>query len=595
MASAAAASDVSDGPVLSLINKRIRNLRKKLNRIVRLEKSLAQGTSAIKNEDQEELLKSKPTIVAAINELENFRQPLSIAVDEEINLAIQHRQIEASETNRKVEDLLSLIYVGSMFDVKSESDFRSIMLTRTHEKNCYLMYDMLGKKDLDLISMMGSLLISRPKNSNAAMRKKLDNIMGSDFMKIMLKIKPTYDVAAGSYRFQVPVQTYKMHGDVSEDLIYEIFTRLPLKSVLRFRTLSKLLSRCITSRDFIRMHTFRSPQKILIKHCLHKKHKHLYTIHTGDQLPITRLRRYAGIKPIKPRDTKNDYISRLVGSCNGIICIWDSDNSIHLWNPSFRRELKLPDCLGGCSGSCPHRCSCGAHRITTGCIYGTGIGIGFDSITDDFKIVSLPECGGTGESTYIYTMKTAAWCAINSPTPLFHKVTSRGCFVNGSLHWLVNRRIIIPELDDVYDQYILTFDLSTHVFGMIVLPKPGWRSRLLTIIQGSLAVVSSKDGYTCIWVMREYNNTVSWEFFKSKRNRFVRAVYSVLQVTSNNSDLLLFNTETNGYQVYDLTVGEQSKLWDLDDDSYICQVEIYVESLQLFHMRTPYHLLHDEN
>ena len=97
----ASASDVTDGPVLSLINKRIRNLRKKLNRIVRLEKSLAQGTSAIKNEDQEELLKSKPTIVAAINELENFRQPLSIAVDEEINLAIQHRQIEASETNRK--------------------------------------------------------------------------------------------------------------------------------------------------------------------------------------------------------------------------------------------------------------------------------------------------------------------------------------------------------------------------------------------------------------------------------------------------------------------------------------------------------------
>ncbi|KAL4568568.1 hypothetical protein LXL04_024183 [Taraxacum kok-saghyz] len=96
----ASASDVTDVPVLSLINKRIRNLRKKLNRIVHLEKSLAdQGKSTIKNKDQEELLKSKSTIVAAINELENFRQPLSIAVDEEINLAIQHRQIEASENN----------------------------------------------------------------------------------------------------------------------------------------------------------------------------------------------------------------------------------------------------------------------------------------------------------------------------------------------------------------------------------------------------------------------------------------------------------------------------------------------------------------
>lgn len=200
MASAAAASDVTDGPVLTLINKRIRNLRKKLNRIAQLEESVSQGKSVIKNKEQEELLKSKPAIVAAVDELEKFRQPLSVAIDEEINLAIKHRQVKASENNGKevdgdnisktldsaenvaapqsdllVEDLLSLIYFGSMFDVKSQSDFSSIMLTKTHERNCCLTYDyvtddaaavMLGERDLDLISMMGSLLISRPVDSS---------------------------------------------------------------------------------------------------------------------------------------------------------------------------------------------------------------------------------------------------------------------------------------------------------------------------------------------------------------------------------------------------------------------------------------------
>ncbi|KVI05589.1 uncharacterized protein LOC112525569 isoform X2 [Cynara cardunculus var. scolymus] len=283
MASVTATSDVTDGPVLTLINKRIRNLRKKLNRVAQLEDSIAQGKSIIKNKEQEELLKTKPTIIAAVDELEKFRQSLSVAVDEEINLALQRRNVAASHNNDDddvdnsskaqtldkeqqeteqpvlgVEDLLSLIYFASMFDVKSQSDFNSIMLTRTHERNCCLTYDyvtdddaavMLGERDLDLISMMGSLLISRPvdsslshqnalqrciehaklwlskseqqidSNSNvtyAALREKLTKIMGSDYFKITPEMKATADVAAeaaGNYSFQVPVQ---VEGSVSQ-------------------------------------------------------------------------------------------------------------------------------------------------------------------------------------------------------------------------------------------------------------------------------------------------------------------------------------------------------------------------------------------
>ncbi|KAI3818175.1 hypothetical protein L1987_11978 [Smallanthus sonchifolius] len=277
MASATAASDVTDGPVLTLINKRIRNLKKKLNRIAQLEESIAQGKSAIKNNEQEELLKSKPSIAAAVDELEKFRQPLMVAVDEEISLAVKNSQVGTSESNNDkevdcddvgetlgneeeseaapsvefVEDLLKLIYFGSMFDVKSQNDFNSIMLTRTHERNCCLTYDyvtdddaavMLGESDLDLISKMCSLLISRPVDSRishqnalqrciehaklwlakseqpidlnsevtyAALREKLTKIIGSDFFKIVPEMKAPAVVAAEAaenYAFQVPVQ-----------------------------------------------------------------------------------------------------------------------------------------------------------------------------------------------------------------------------------------------------------------------------------------------------------------------------------------------------------------------------------------------------
>ncbi|CAN4075635.1 unnamed protein product [Withania somnifera] len=145
-----AASDVSDGPVLNVINKRLRALRKKFNRIVQMEESLSKGKTL--NKEQEETLRSKPAVIAGIDELEKLREPLTSAVLEEVNLAIhQHQSLQ--------------------------SDFNATMLKRTDERACCLSYDrmpddestdvidLLGERDLDLISIVSGLLISRPGNS----------------------------------------------------------------------------------------------------------------------------------------------------------------------------------------------------------------------------------------------------------------------------------------------------------------------------------------------------------------------------------------------------------------------------------------------
>ncbi|KAK6802799.1 hypothetical protein RDI58_000582 [Solanum bulbocastanum] len=187
-------SELSDGPVLSVINKRLRALRKKHSRILQMEESRTKGKTL--NKEQEETLRSKSAVIAAIDELEKLRQPLAAAVVEEINLSTELRQISPAEsaldtaidsTNKgeparegvlEVEDLLNLLYFGSMFDVKSlQSDFTPTMLTRTMERACCLSYDcmpedestdvmdLLGERDLDLISMLSGLLVSRPVNS----------------------------------------------------------------------------------------------------------------------------------------------------------------------------------------------------------------------------------------------------------------------------------------------------------------------------------------------------------------------------------------------------------------------------------------------
>ncbi|KAH6770689.1 glycine-rich protein [Perilla frutescens var. hirtella] len=278
---ASSSETAGDGPVLSLINKRLRALRKKLNRISQMEDSLSRGK--ILNKEQEETLRSKSFVLAGIDELEKLRQPLMQAVNQEIQIALDtNKQVSetisedrtteeenaecvaaADENNdvvSAVADLLHLVYFGNIFDVTTSHDN---MLTRTHERNCCLTYDyvtdddaagdLLREWDLDLIAMMGALLTSRPvhsslshkdslqncvehaklwlSNSNqpiepdssithAGLKQKLKKIMASDYFTTTPEIKAPVEVAAavGSYTsFQVP-----LHGSMISHIGFNV-------------------------------------------------------------------------------------------------------------------------------------------------------------------------------------------------------------------------------------------------------------------------------------------------------------------------------------------------------------------------------------
>ncbi|GKV45885.1 hypothetical protein SLEP1_g52913 [Rubroshorea leprosula] len=90
------------GPVLSLINKRLRNQCKKFNRILHMEELLAQGKPL--NKDQAQLLRSKPAIFALIDELEKLRNLLASTVSEEISLALQCHAISGKNDTSQDQD-----------------------------------------------------------------------------------------------------------------------------------------------------------------------------------------------------------------------------------------------------------------------------------------------------------------------------------------------------------------------------------------------------------------------------------------------------------------------------------------------------------
>ncbi|PKU86490.1 uncharacterized protein LOC110098430 [Dendrobium catenatum] len=250
------AAAAAEGPVLSLMNKRLRALRKKYNRILQMEASLVQGKTL--NKEQEEVLRSKPGVVALIDEYDKLRLPLAAAVQEEVALAASCSPSgkpnlmpvaaeDTSSIDSAVDSLLALLYFGCLFDVKPQSEFTSMMLTRNHERGCCLTYDyvtdeateLLGEKDLDMISTLGGLVTSRPLYSGishrsalegciqhaklwlegaqepiisgssvtyAGLREKLNKIMVSDYYTTTPEMKAPVDVAAAVGKYNAACQ-----------------------------------------------------------------------------------------------------------------------------------------------------------------------------------------------------------------------------------------------------------------------------------------------------------------------------------------------------------------------------------------------------
>ncbi|XP_078429866.1 glycine-rich protein [Wolffia australiana] len=265
----------ADGPVMTMMSKRLRALRKKYNRILQMEESLAQGKTL--NKEQEEVFRSKPAIAALIDEYEKLRQPLSAALQEELELAATRLPLSSSppslpcsahedrreeaedepppsdpDTHREgesaVEDLINLLYFGCLFDVKSQSEFASMVFTRTHERESCLTYDyvtddstgFLLEKDLDLVSNLAGLVISRPVNSGdshrnalrgcfqraklwlsnadqpilpdssityADLRERLNRILSSEYFTKAPELKAPADVAVAVGKFQAQVSS----------------------------------------------------------------------------------------------------------------------------------------------------------------------------------------------------------------------------------------------------------------------------------------------------------------------------------------------------------------------------------------------------
>ncbi|XP_060190329.1 F-box protein At3g07870-like [Lycium barbarum] len=166
-----------------------------------------------------------------------------------------------------------------------------------------------------------------------------------------------------------------------QELMLDIFMRLPIKSILQ----------CTS----------------LCKSCLFSDNENLDQCAQFD-LP------FDGI----------NYFFNIVGCCNGILCLNDEihfSSDFYLWNPSIRKSVKLPN---------PRFWSIDANFIHK-------LGFGFDPVTNDYQVVRVLDIFGISPIVELYKLSTGVWKDISDvlPSHLSFFRTPQ-VYLNGASHWV---------------------------------------------------------------------------------------------------------------------------------------------------------------
>lgn len=293
----------------------------------------------------------------------------------------------------------------------------------------------------------------------------------------------------------------------------KILSRLPPKTLIKFRFVSKSWCSMISDPYFIKQHTLLSNSispntNQLIVRCYSKPlNTEVYSVHTDDD------ERFHD-NNIKIEYPFRDYVRfyyRIVGSCNGVLCLLDDQfgqaDSIQLWNPVIMRKLTLPapqssfENLGTCT---------------------VVLGFGFDARSHDYKVVRIAYVRGDCEyllppRVEVYSLNRGGWHTVEGEIPNYcvpEHFWSQ-VFIDGRAHWVAYK---VMGKNSKLENAVMAFDVALEAFEEMPLPEALENELSFNLgavdIGGKLAVVRY-DGRvwstSCsVWVMREYGDVGSW-------------------------------------------------------------------------------------
>ena len=297
---------------------------------------------------------------------------------------------------------------------------------------------------------------------------------------------------------------------VPDDVVSDILTLLPVKSLIRFRCVSKPWNSIITNPDFINTH-FDRAKSLSISNSNNGYLLYAVIVNNYDQkLCIDVCNSDRTLTHISRFQMPISHV-RGVGFCNGIFCLYNFLNRmLFLWNPSIRKFKMVAPAP-----------TTRIHFIRSSFTFG----FAYHSQNNDFKILRMASYTLEPPAAEVYTLSTDSWreVELSGSGPNIKSIDSLNgdswngslpcLFVNGALH-------CIAETLDF--NFILAFDVNDGKIREINLPPRNYLDRVnehferLAVFKGSLAlIVFGEDidegiDICVIWVMREYGVVESW-------------------------------------------------------------------------------------
>nr|ABR18786.1 class S F-box protein [Nicotiana alata] len=366
-----------------------------------------------------------------------------------------------------------------------------------------------------------------------------------------------------------------------EDVVIYILSRFSVKSLLRFKFISKSWYTLIQSSTFINVHLNRST---ITKNefILFSRSFRIETEGFKNVLSIISSDDYNDLNVVlQDLDlpyltfTPNYHFNELVGPCNGLIVLTDDDDIIVLFNPATKNYMLLPPS--------PFVCSKGYHRSFIG-----GVGFGFDSIGNDYKFVRISEVfldtyWGPEEreqKVEVYDLRSDSWRDLNHVDQQLPTIFWNQCFEmlhNGAFHWYA-----VGDL--TYE--ILCFDFSTEIFRSMKMPEScnayDGKRYSLAVVNESLTLIcypspdseiDQTQNTMDIWIMMEYGVNESWT-----KKYIISPLPIESPLTIWRDHLLLLQSKTGQLISYNLRSNEV-KEFDLRGYPESLRAIVYKESL----------------
>ncbi|KAL9230473.1 hypothetical protein vseg_005819 [Gypsophila vaccaria] len=336
---------------------------------------------------------------------------------------------------------------------------------------------------------------------------------------------------------------------IPQELMVNIFSRLPAKSVGRCRCVSKPWRCLLSEAHFIKAHLDRT-KEVMDSELVMLMSSDSNTMYST-KIAHNALSETIALITELGHVVSSQFWTEGMPSCNGLILIEDDTDKRLLVNPTTKTVRELPVSPYALD---PHASF-------------TMYGLGYDHVSDDYKVVTLsyyntdneyePDC--TEMFVNVYSVRSGTWKQVES-SPYDHAVgqVTAGVFVSGRIHWLASTT-------SDYSSVLVGFDLTEEKFYEVAAPSSIDGDKFvfnrLVVLGGCLSICpSSLNKETDIWMMKEYGAKQSWTKFSIVEDQKMGSEFRPIVYMAGQREVVLLKDEE--------TVAEKMVMYDLDSATF---------------------------